>query len=141
MRATLTCPACKGTGTSRLRQDRPCCTCRGEKKVHIDTDAILAAIRSTQGPNRGRIRVARTDKMDAVFGATYVWRMARFHGGVDTSMPVMCAYTIGCGGLTDQYVEAVEKPLGELAQQVARDEYGTDIGAANVWGSILGAAR
>lgn len=62
--------------------------------------------------------------------AYYVWRMARFHGGKDVTMPVMAALDVR----GDPYV----KELDALADAVAKEAFGTDKAAAVVWGRVLG---
>lgn len=131
-----TCPQCKGDGKSRIRNDRFCRTCGGKKKVAIDRDAILRAIHSTQGPNRGKLRIANNG-MSHVYGAEYVWRMARFHGGADVTMPTMCFYSIGCGGIQDRHTKAVLDVLDVLADEVALAEFGTNMAAAGAWELVL----
>ena len=125
-----TCPDCKGAATDR--RGRPCATCAGQARVTIDPDAIRRAIRSTQGPNRYHLRQSNCG-MRSTFGAQYVWRMARFHGGADTTMPVMCFYSIGVYGLIGPEAQAVLDLLDPLADEAAFEEYGTDTAAAQQW--------
>jgi len=62
--------------------------------------------------------------------AYYVWRMARFHGGADVTMPVVASVLRG----NDPFV----KELDALAELVAKKVFGTDMAAALRWGSALG---
>lgn len=60
--------------------------------------------------------------------AYYVWRMARFHGGVDCKMPV-AAFTL-CKD--DPALEELEAMAVELAEK----NFGTSNGAALVWHAL-----
>ena len=62
--------------------------------------------------------------------AYYVWRLARFHGGADVTMP-MCA-TLDNGN--DPWLPELDK----LADAVAKQVFGTDLAAAHRWGRALG---
>jgi hypothetical protein len=56
--------------------------------------------------------------------------MARFHGGIDMTMPVMAGYEV----VGDPEV----KVLDAMADKVAKENFGTDLAAARVWGRALG---
>lgn len=132
------CPNCKGRGyVERFTGRRASCRiCTGTGRVEIDVDRIRQAVLSTQGPNRGKIRVADNGMFD-VYGARYVWRLARFHGGEDTSMPVMAYYHIGCGGLRSKESDEVLAVLDPLVRELAREHFGTDLAAAAAWSGVL----
>ena len=51
--------------------------------------------------------------------AYYVWRMARFHGGADMTMPVMAG--MNASG------EPCKETLDKLADTMAREAFGTDL--------------
>ena len=87
------CPRCKGVGTQFCEafsygdthypsRVETCYCCKGDGKFKAPVIAeILGEIRGRKG-----LRSKRPDGRRAY----YVWRMARFHGGVDVTMP-MCA--------------------------------------------------
>ncbi|MFI5296624.1 MAG: hypothetical protein ACHREM_00885 [Polyangiales bacterium] len=60
----------------------------------------------------------------------FVWRIARFHGGADVTMPIT-AQTMIQG---DPYVDVLEA----LATIVAKVQFGTDRAAAHRWAPLLG---
>jgi hypothetical protein len=60
----------------------------------------------------------------------YVWRMARFHGGVDMTLP----FWAGLNMRGDPYV----KELDFLVDALAKRAFGTDKAAAVKWGRALG---
>jgi hypothetical protein len=76
----------------------------------------------------------RAAKEDRELGhqAYFVWRLARFHGGADVTLP-MLAYLMLHGGAKEELEE-----LEALAGQVAKETFGTDIGAAMKWDRVLG---
>jgi len=130
----------------------PCTRCKGEKKVTIgdnsyvchscdstgtfpglDIPALVKLIQTRSGEFRkswpSKMNPWRT-KDATVRRAYYVWRLARFHGGADVTMP-MTAMTVISG---DPYSEALD-PLSDV---VAKKVYGTDRAAAARWGGLLG---
>ncbi len=60
----------------------------------------------------------------------YVWRIARFSGGADVTMPIMASV----GVRHDPF----KRELDVLADAVAREVFGTDVAAAHRWGRALG---
>ncbi len=77
------------------KQQRPCLRCRGSKCVFChhrgwfdppDRAAILAAIRGRKG--------LRSDPKGLSDREYYVWRLARFHGGRDVTMPILAMLRI-----------------------------------------------
>lgn len=105
----------------------------------VDIDAILAAICSKR-TNAAGIRTFRrswpskqspwrTDDPQ-VKRAYYVWRLARFHGGADVTMPV----TASCAINGDPHRDL----LDFLATLVAKRVFGTDRAAMYRWGNLLG---
>lgn len=62
--------------------------------------------------------------------AYFVWRLARFHGGIDVTMPIMAEVAIE----GDPY----HKELDELAGRVAERVFGTQRAAAARWSGLLG---
>jgi hypothetical protein len=62
--------------------------------------------------------------------AYYVWRMARFHGGVDTTIP----FTASVRTHADPWVAE----LDAMADKVAEDQFGSNLQAAARWGRAFG---
>lgn len=99
---------------------------------------------------RGRNGKLRPSKPDGDGITTYLWRMARFHAGYDTRMPIMCAFElqdelkrlglkasvaplINDEGrrILDHLDNAVDRILGALGENPMR--------GSMVWGRALGA--
>lgn len=133
------CTKCKGTGEMHrdalpagtyggtyypavpARTD-PCCYCHGAGWfAPLDVPAICEEIKGRKGLRSARPKSSR---------AYYVWRLARFHGGADVTMPV-CA-------MLDINGDPFEKQLELLADAVAKKVFGTDLAAACRWGNALG---
>jgi len=130
---SLNCTKCNGTGIrkalegfspdSSLGRDRECYSCRGNKTfLKPNLDLILEAVKGRKG--------LRTAKPKDNKRAAYVWRMARFHGGVDMRMPIMAQLDIE----GDPYV----KVLDSMADALAKQHFGSDLVAAYRWGTALG---
>lgn len=111
----------------------PCHACDGMGEFPpVDVEAIVAIIVATRGKNKGSIRAAMTSprKSDGVQAsrAYYVWRIARFHGGKDVTMP-WTADMITRG-------DPFKAELDALADAVAKRCFGTDMAAAMTWGLV-----
>jgi hypothetical protein len=100
----------------------------------FDEGTIRARIVASKGKNKGKLRASMSssdawgDQHEA--RAYYVWRLARFHGGKDCTMPVMADMVVRgdpCKG-----------ELDKLADVIARESFGTDLGAALRWGRAFG---
>lgn len=116
------------------REVRPCHYCRGTGSFPaVNVDMILQAIKGRKG-----LRSAAPKPRDGSRGygdvhdhrAYYVWRLARFHGGEDVTMPVTATMLAH----NDPFLPELEA----LADAVARRVFGTDLAAANRWGRALG---
>jgi hypothetical protein len=109
-------------------KDKPCWTCGGTLKVAVpDFDKIVEDIKGRGGKLRSK---RPQDKR-----SYYVWRLARFHGGIDVTMPMCAAF--------DLAYDPYRKELDEMAEAVARKTCGTDMAAAAAayrWGQALGFA-
>lgn len=112
-----------------------CHCCDGKKSFPApDIKALIDALFTT----RGKVRKFRKSfpsnlqHWNDLFGGRcyFVWRMARFHGGADVTMPVV-ADMVTRG---DPYV----KELEAVAEIVARKVFGTDMAAAYRWGRAFG---
>lgn len=143
----IACLRCEGTKvivhkafTSLDGKDYPetrypchCCNGRGVFPP-IDKKAVLSLLIATKGKNKGRIRAAMTSPFSSegvnASRAYYVWRIARFHGGKDMTMP-MTADMIVRG-------DPFKKELDAMADQVAKAFFGTDMAAALRWGQAMG---
>lgn len=81
---------------------------------------------------RGGLRSARPkDERTILSGRCYyVWRLARFDGGADVTMPVMANMELG----NDPYI----KELDWLSGIVAKLFFGTHMAGAVRWGTALG---
>ncbi len=118
---------CSTTGKSTVYPDRtePCYACKGIGSFPaLDVEAIVSAIKGRKGLRSARPAYA--------LGARpyYVWRLARFHGGADVTMPV-------CAGM-DVSGDPFRKELDVLAECVAKRVFGTDMAAAYRWSGALG---
>ena len=135
----LPCTRCKGEKTipdildkSRMR-DCPSCGGTGEF-APINLDDLLNRIRASQGKNKGRLRASMTspsrkDGMGAA-RAYYVWRMARFHGGQDVTMPIVASSCVHGDPFTDK--------LDAIAEHVAKLAFGTDLAGVARWARAFG---
>ena len=135
MTETRTCQSCKGSGKRITeaffseynqkqypRTERPCLSCGGVGSLpQPDIEAIKAAIKGRKGLRSARPKDGR---------AYYVWRIARFHGGADMTMPVMASVEV--------HGDPWRPELDALADEVAKQFYGTDLAAARRWGRALG---
>lgn len=106
------CPSCEGQGTY----------------PEINESKIRERIMATRGKNKGKLRASMTscfsDRDEA--RAYYVWRLARFHGGKDMTMPMMADLALRG--------DPFKKELDALADAVAKEAFGTDLAAAYRWG-------
>lgn len=137
--SNLPCTRCAGSKTVPEILDpskcRPCPSCNGRGDFEpIDLQDLLGRIVATRGKNKGSLRAAMVSPLprDGMLAARayYVWRLARFHGGVDTTMPVMA--DIAVRG------DPFKSKLDAIADAVAKRALGTNNAAAMVWGAALG---
>lgn len=146
-----------GTVKTYPDRDSECYACHGTREFEIVDatvlDRLLALLTTTRGcGGQGRRSEVAANKGAAVrrfkktcpvkgnpFGkavtrderrAYYIWRMARFHGGVDVCMP-MTAMSMVDG---DPWV----KILDLISDTVAMLQFGTALGAAARWGCAFG---
>ena len=137
------CRGCNGVGTRDplvpgdpiLGKRSHCYSCGGKGQFPaVDEQDIRNRILASRGKNKGKLKTARpADNSRSIEEkrAYYVWRMARFHGGVDMTMPVMAS----CDSAYDPY----RADLDELSDRIARESFGSDMRAAIRWGRALGA--
>lgn len=112
------CPFCKGKGTFE----------------GLNVEAIVNAIFTKRG-KAFRFRKSFPSKLNhygTVFGARayYVWRLARFHGGADVTMPVVA--------MTLNEYDPFKVELDVLADYVSKKVFKTDMSGAFRWGAVLG---
>lgn len=145
--ATRPCKRCHGEGRTHSRfaveqgwegpEGAECRWCHG--KGHFakpDFKALVDVIFTTRGGKK-TFRKSFPSKLDR-YGSTdaarayFIWRLARFHGGADVTMPITAeGFMLG-----DPY----EKELDEAAGIIARKVFGTDLAATSRWGRLLGFA-
>lgn len=143
------CPKCKGTGAydhtwiwDPIKKDGhfglgPCEDCQQTGKVvKPDFDQIFERVTKGKKGETKRTFRASKPKLENEFKNRneariyYVWRIARFHGGVDVTMPVMA----GMANRHDPY----SHELDLFAEALAKLAFGTDMAAAWRWGTALG---
>lgn len=101
-----------------------CTWCDGIGKYsEPNVEEIEALVLATKGKNKGKLRASMKSSDNA--RAYYVWRMARFHGGVDVTLPVMA--DLGVRG--DPY----RKELDQIAEDVAKKYLGSNMRGAMRW--------
>lgn len=140
-KAPAPCTRCKGAGTCpdilRPGQTRPCYRCEGRGSFPgLDIPAIAELISAGKGDKK-RFRKSWPSRLSPwsnkdvnVRRAYYVWRLARFHGGADVTLP-MTAMTLIEG-------DPMKAVLDQLSDIVAKKVFGTDRAAVHRWGRALG---
>ena len=128
------CKSCKGSGNTfqdgTVVAERACVSCDGRGTFpEIDAPAIIEAIKGRKGLRSKAPDCYGANHTVSNIRAYYVWRMARFHGGVDVTMPVVAGIMVN----GDPYT----KELDALADAVAKRVFGTDLAAAYRWGNLL----
>lgn len=130
------CNSCKGTKVARWDATKPCPTCDGRGDFpKVELASILERIFAKQGKNKGKLRASMTSPWgeDATVEASrayYVWRLARFDGGIDVRMPVMAG--LACHG------DPFQKELDLIASAIAKRAFGSDMAGALVWAKAMG---
>jgi hypothetical protein len=138
------CDRCHGSGRIHSTWDvdegpdgRECSRCKGRGTFPgLDLTKIIDALFTKKGKSRSfrKSFPSKLDHFGDLFGARcyYVWRLARFHGGADVTLP-MTADMVTRG-------DPFKKELDALADLVANRVYGTNLAAAYRWGGLLGFA-
>jgi len=128
------CTRCNGTGKNSYN-GKACYACNGTGQFsEPDYKQILKSLLITR-KSKQTFRASAPKGRDTVEEkrSYYVWRLTRFHGGADVTMPVMAeSYISG-----DPFAKDLDKFAGMIAQRV----YGTQMAAAYRWGSIFGAVK
>jgi hypothetical protein len=115
------CKSCNGTGKGTYHKQE-CYSCDGKGHfAALDVDSIVTAIIGRKG-----LKSKRPDDSRAY----YVWRMARFHGGKDVTLPMMASLDVR----GDPY----RNELDAISEHVAKKVFGTDMAGAHRWGRALG---
>jgi len=102
---TYKCPYCDGAGTF----------------PPVDIAAIATAIKGRKG---------LCSKRPADSRAYYVWRMARFHGGADVTLPMTATFDVAG--------DPFRTELDIIADAVAKRVFGTDLAGVHRWGRAMG---
>lgn len=135
------CKRCEGTGRdkSEWRHGSECLCCYGSGSFpKPDLKALLDAV-TTARAGRRRLRASRPERHGGRGTAEwrigrnrayYVWRLARFHGGADVTMPIVASVL----NHDDPWIG----DLDAIAEAMAKEFFGTDMAAANRWGRLLG---
>ena len=124
------CKSCKGTGIS-VYSPKACDTCGGRGHIEPpDAKAIVELIKGRKGlcskaPDHYGVNFTLSN-----LRAYYVWRLARFHGGVDVTLPMNAMSCI--------HGDPFENELNKIADTVARRVFGTDKAAATRWSGVMG---
>lgn len=143
------CTVCKGTGInhhdawtsldghSYPERNDACYACDGKGSFEApDIEAIVCAItKPNKATGKRAFRKSKPPfenefKNKSESRAYFVWRLARFHGGADVTMPVMAETAI--------HGDPFEPELNLLAEKVAKMAFGTDMAAAYRWCGALG---
>lgn len=130
-----TCPECDGGIAKNWKGDPVTCDeCGGTGLLPaFDLDEIITRIKGrkprtlrSKAPEHWGRECNQHDKR-----AYYVWRMAKFNGGQDMTMPMTAMSVM-------RHDRAMMHHLDEIADAVARACFKTDMAAAYRWGRALG---
>lgn len=124
------CKHCKGAGKFRYYGDRDstchCCDGRGTFDAPDFDDMLLRLTKAGRDGRRtwraSRPKYGTTVLDDRLY---YVWRMARFHGGKDVTIPMMASLDVAG--------DPFEPELDAFASAIARRVFGSDMRGAARW--------
>jgi hypothetical protein len=150
MSTTRICTLCKGTGITKYETmpeipERPCYACEGTKEFSEPSlPEIYPFIRNAKSgklystsmhTKAGRERSKHIDPITRR-RAQYIWRMARWHAGADSS-----GFNLGGAVMADMEIhgDPWRLELDKMADQVADDCYGkgANLRAARRWSFAL----
>lgn len=103
---------------------KPCPYCDGGG--HFTRPDVESLVKAVKGRKPGTLRSKRPDNSRAY----YVWRMARFHGGADVTLPMQATFEVS----GDPFVPY----LDVVAEKVAQAVYGSDVAGAMRWAHAMG---
>lgn len=118
---------------------RTCSTCEGAGVLsEPDFQAIFEAVSTTRGAAKGQRKFRKSapelwkqsNRGLANRRAYYCWRIARFHGGADVTLPMTAE--LFCGK------DAWKPELEAYASALAKAVFGTELAAAHRWVNALG---
>lgn len=139
------CERCKGEGRTHSQwakdngfegpEGRHCNSCNGKGSFDgLDIKALVDSVFTTKGGKKSfrKSFPSKLNRYQDKFAARsyYIWRLARFHGGADVTMPVTADMVTGG--------DPFKKELNLVAEYVARAVFGTDEAAVTRWGLALG---
>lgn len=146
---TKPCKRCNGTGTDQSvwhynanEPDKsrfgpgPCKECNQTGKIaKPDFNAIYAAVTKTTKENKTALRKSKPALKNEFANLSegriyFVWRIIRFHGGVDVTMPMNAEMAI--------HYDPYHDELDQFASALAKIFLGTDMAAAYRWMNALG---
>jgi hypothetical protein len=143
---TRVCPRCEGSGTTfwkgftslegKVYADRTevCNSCMGRKVFEEYSETEIRDMIFSKRGNK-RLLAAFPAKFDhyrdhKASRAYFCWRLARFHGGKDSTMPMTAEMVIR----NDPFKPELDK----LAERIAIEAFGSDMEAAKRWGRAFG---
>lgn len=94
-----------------------------------DETWVRSQIMSMRG-DKGLKKSVSSNKIDPV--SYYVWRMARFHGGADVTMPMVAMFTRG------SVTKEQNAWADNMADQIAIETFGSKFKAAERWSRVFG---
>jgi hypothetical protein len=136
------CAKCSGTGQVEdilnKGELRACHYCKGIgswEPLGVQYDGILKLLAGRKpGLRKSRPKFApdncNFDTRVMHDRAYYIWRLARFHGGVDVTLPMTAQW----GSAGDPELEL----LDAMAEDMAKRYLGTDMAGAVRWGRAFG---
>jgi len=121
------CLKCNGTGNRSNWQGITiyCLYCNG--RGHFEQLNVEEILLDIKGRSPGTLR---SSKPTTGARSYYVWRVARFHGGIDLTLPILA--------MIDIEGDPFKPDLDQLAEGVAKAVFGSDMEAAKRWGKALG---
>jgi hypothetical protein len=118
MQERMDCTRCKGSGASEHYRGG-CPFCRGAG--YFLKPSVTEIVNEIVNKKTKKL-YSKRPQSDRAY---YVWRLARFHGGKDVTMPIMAGLVVA----GDPYVDVLDK----IADAVAKIAFGTDMAAASRW--------
>jgi hypothetical protein len=136
MEAYMNCKKCEGAGKYEypgmaMQICNSCCG--GGTFPEVDKLEIRNLIMASRGKNKGKLKSSMTSPYRGTIlenRSYYVWRMARFHGGVDVTMPVIA----GLYSRNDPYLDHLDL----FADEIAKESFGNNVKGALRWARALG---